>query len=275
MAGYFWRRTMHALLCLALLASLSGGLCRQERWPELRCRICAAIARVPVLPPAVTGWALNGEGLGREDQGNLPAAGELFERAIHHAPNAARYHNNLGNVRVGMRQPQAAASAYRQAVAHDSTYGRAWLNLGMVKLSMGDVAGARSDVGTAVELQPRAASPLMVRGIIRTMQGDLTRAFEDHTLALALSPDFNLIYSNRACTQIMAGRLILAALDRTYAICPNLPAHPATHPRAACFEQHVFMREMAILRQRIPRQKVQLAMASSQALHCGVPPAHR
>ncbi len=162
-SGSRLRRTIHALLFLISVAAFSGGLCRQERWPELRCRICAAIASVPLLPPALTGWALNGEGLGRQDLGDLPAAGGLFERAIQHAPNAPRTHNNLGNVRVGLRQPQAALAAYQRAVALDPAYGRAWLNLGMIRLSMGDVVGALVDVETAVKLQPRAASPLTAR----------------------------------------------------------------------------------------------------------------
>lgn len=265
----------YLLSFLMLVAALAGGLCRQEQWPEIRCRICAAIASAPFASPAVTGWALNNQGLGLQDIGDLLVAGELFERAIRHAPTAPRYHNNLGNVRVAMHQHQAAEVAYQRAVALEPAYGRAWLNLGMLRLSIDDVAGAHVDVETAVKLQPRSASALTVRGIIRTMQGDLAGAFSDHTQALARSPAFNVIYSNRSCTHILAGRLTLAALDRTYAVCPNLPNQQPVPPHAACLDQRRFIREVALLRARIPLQRLRLIMFERQSVQCGLPPAHR
>ena len=92
--------------------------------------------------------------IGRRDE-----AAEQYEKALEINPNQYEAKNNLGVVRMQLRQYREALRLFEEIVA-DSELPEPWMNIGRIRLRLGDTEGARAAFFKALDLDPRNAEAL-------------------------------------------------------------------------------------------------------------------
>ncbi|HZB43893.1 MAG TPA: tetratricopeptide repeat protein, partial [Pyrinomonadaceae bacterium] len=89
---------------------------------------------------------------------DLPAAVELYRKAIEIDPNYAIAHNNLGNALNELKRHEEAEAAYRRAIELDPNYAIAYYNLGTALRDLKRHEEAEAAYRKAIELDPNYAA---------------------------------------------------------------------------------------------------------------------
>lgn len=103
-------------------------------------------------------WTLNNHAVFVAGHGEPQRALPIVEQALAQAPEDARIHVTLGNLRWDLDQLDAATSAYLAALARDPNNVPAHFNLALVYESMGKTNAAIGELERVLELQPDDAA---------------------------------------------------------------------------------------------------------------------
>jgi predicted O-linked N-acetylglucosamine transferase (SPINDLY family) len=150
-------------------------------------------------------------GLALYHGGALPAALELFHRAIAAQPHAAHYYNNLGTLLNDLHRPDEAATACESALRLDPRCVEAHYNLGNARLQQREWAAAISAFRTTLQLQPGHPKAILNLGLALSAQGEVEAAIAHYRAALSLQPGNIAWLSNLGSFLLSQARLDEAA----------------------------------------------------------------
>jgi predicted O-linked N-acetylglucosamine transferase (SPINDLY family) len=122
-------------------------------------------------------------------QGDLEAAGKLYDDAIAVEPNHARALHMRGVVHLQQRQPEQAVALIRQSIAIDPTDASAYGNFTSALLTAKRVDEAVEAGRTGVRLKPDAADIWANLGTALTRRDSYPDALEAFQRAAALQPE--------------------------------------------------------------------------------------
>lgn len=148
--------------------------------------------------------------------GNLATAAAAFTELAGEAANAADPATaapalqGLGLVRIRQGNLPAAATALDAALARDPALSRAWSARGVAFDRVRDFAAAEAAYARALALAPRAAAVLTNRGYSRLLQGRHALAEADFTAALAIEPNLATAATNLRLARALQGRYLEA-----------------------------------------------------------------
>ena len=134
--------------------------------------IAESLCREVLLRDPQAPAALHLLGLIRFRMQRYEEARDLLEFAVHHAPQSAALHNNLGNALRACGDWTGALSSYRSALLLAPEMLQAHNNLGLVKQRLGDGRGALAAFCTALDLAPEFPEARINRGISLRKLGD-------------------------------------------------------------------------------------------------------
>jgi tetratricopeptide (TPR) repeat protein len=103
-------------------------------------------------------WTLNNHAVFVANRGDSERALPLVEQAVAQAPQDARIHVTLGNVRWDLDQLEPATAAYLAALARDPDNVAAHFNLALVYETQGKTNAAIDELQRVIELHPDAAA---------------------------------------------------------------------------------------------------------------------
>jgi tetratricopeptide (TPR) repeat protein len=141
--------------------------------------------------------ALNDLGNDLMDEGHLPEAMALYQRALELDPENADALNNLGNVLARTRHFPEAAEKYNEALRLNPEMVNAHINLGNVYLQTGRTDAAIAEYQTALDLDPGRAVARYNLGNALQGEGHFQEAVQQYDLALKDRPNDDAIWANR------------------------------------------------------------------------------
>jgi tetratricopeptide (TPR) repeat protein len=121
--------------------------------------------------------------------GDHAMAAQYIGRAIGVKPDAAAFHNNLGNVFKAQQKLDDALASYRRAVELKPDFAEARYNLGVALQEQGKLDDAVASYRRALELKPDYAEAHNNLGNALTEQGKRDDAVACYRRALELQPD--------------------------------------------------------------------------------------
>lgn len=149
----------------------------------------------------------------------LTDALKLFNEAIAHNGDDARYHNNLGNTLMGLARHQDAIAAFQQACAIDPGFLIARCNSGFALYKAQRFSEAAQEYAAVLEVDPGNLAALTNFGVMLLKQGQFSEAERYFRRGLLSNPDnlgllFNLGVVLERLNQVdEAGSLAHRALD--------------------------------------------------------------
>ena len=167
---------------------------------------------------------------------DLSTARSLTEQAIKIEPREGRFHEFLGEIELGQKQPDKAIAHYQKAIDLNPDYFGSYLGAGVAEYETGDKARAEEWLEKSVALLPTAPAAYYLGSIARD-KGDRTKAMEYFRAAAgSRSP-----IGERAAAEFMrldlpqnpgnyvaaqgqfdgSGRLIVVVQNRSPAPCPQ------------------------------------------------------
>jgi tetratricopeptide (TPR) repeat protein len=144
---------------------------------------------------------------------NLGKAIEAQKRMAAERPQDAAIFNDLGNLLVLARQPEAAETAYRRAVELDPQRVSALFNLGLLLQQESNQREARLLYEKVVTLEPQHAWAHYQLGTLFEAKSDKSRAVREYAAAFALDPQLAFREVN---PQIVDNRLVTESMLRAY-----------------------------------------------------------
>lgn len=141
---------------------------------------------------AVTAQALQGVGIARFKQSNLPAAIAALDAALVLDPGLARAWNARAVIADRQRDWPRADAAYARAIALEPGSATAFSNRGYSLLLRGRNADAEIDLARAVALDPGLATARTNLRFARAIQGRYTEAFAG-SVRKDLAADLNTV----------------------------------------------------------------------------------
>ena len=150
---------------------------------------------------------------------------ELILRAIEHAPNAAVYRSNLGEVYRNLGRLDEAIDAYRSALQIDPRFAAAYSNLGNVLRTLGRHDEALQALRRAVELEPAFIEAHYNLGNVLKDLRCYDEAIAAYRRAIEIAPTFSDAFNNLGETLKLCGRHAEAAtaLRRSMELHPDDP----------------------------------------------------
>jgi protein O-GlcNAc transferase len=130
------------------------------------------------------------EGNGCEDEGQLAKALQLYEAAIHLAPNLARAHLNRGNALLEIGDMEAAVTAYAEALVRNPDYAAAHYNMGNAYARSSRPEAALGAYRKAILLKPDFADAEVALGAVLESLGQPEEALESYRRALKANPGY-------------------------------------------------------------------------------------
>jgi predicted O-linked N-acetylglucosamine transferase (SPINDLY family) len=179
---------------------------RAGRWQEAQ----TLLARLAEIYPDEPEF-LHLQGLALYHGGALPAALDLFQRAIAAQPHAAHYYNNLGTLLNDLHRPQEAAVACENALRLDARCVEAHYNLGNARLQQRQWAAAISAFRTTLQLQPGHPKAILNLGLALSANDEVEAAIAHYRAALSLQPGNIAWLSNLGSFLLNQARLDEAA----------------------------------------------------------------
>jgi hypothetical protein len=144
---------------------------------------------------------------------NLGKALDAQKRLAAERPQDAAVFNDLGNLLVLARQPDAAETAYRRAVELDPQRVSALFNLGLLLQQEGNAREARLHYEKVLTLEPQHAWAHYQLGTIFEARSEKARAVREYAAAFALDPQLAFREVN---PQIVDNRLVTESMLRAY-----------------------------------------------------------
>jgi tetratricopeptide (TPR) repeat protein len=151
--------------------------------------------------------ALHLLGIVAQQQGDIPVAVQLIEAAIQINPQAAHYHNNLGNTYRLLGNRIAAMASYRRAIALDPADIAIQHSLANLLAESGKFEEAASLYQRVLNLEPHLAEAHYNFGNLRKRLGNLPAAIACYRRAIALKADCPEFYFNLAVALHQGGFL--------------------------------------------------------------------
>lgn len=157
--------------------------------------------------------ALVDQGNALTDAGISAQAEQCYLQALELAPNLARAHLNLGNLRLAMGDAQAALDGYGQALSFHPAYAAAHYNMGNANARLQRPRAAMACYRQALALQPDFADAEVALG--NTLDDLLQHepAAQSYRRALQLQPGYAQVHANLAGVLRKLGQLDAAALS--------------------------------------------------------------
>jgi Tfp pilus assembly protein PilF len=153
-----------------------------------------AAADAPATKPQViagNALALIETGNAIEDENRLEEALALYEKALAIAPQSARAHLNVGNIRLRLGSIASALESYEAAVSIDPTYAGAYYNLGNGHLRAHRPRAAMKAYDRAIELNPEFVEAQLARAdLLGTFFRDDDAAKLAYRRVFELAPDY-------------------------------------------------------------------------------------
>ena len=155
--------------------------------------------RTTAAPADVTdAESLIADGNRAEESGNLPAACELYRKAVACAPQYAPAHLNLGIGLEALGDAEAACKSYATALSLDPPNVYANYNLGRQLFSRNAIGEAEPLLRRAVQGNPDFADARVVLSRVLEKKGNLEGAAAELEQALRVRPDYLGALSNYA-----------------------------------------------------------------------------
>lgn len=176
---------------LLVLSVLGSAEAQNGRLPEAAELLQRAVSLNPRAPELHSNL-----GLVLQQQGRLTEAEASFRAALALAPGFAGMHFNLGTVLSELGRRSEAMASYQQALALQPRLTAAHFNLAMLLQSTGDLAAAETRYRLAIEQEPGFIEALGNLGALLQGQGRVAEAIQLYQRILAIRPDalahFNL-----------------------------------------------------------------------------------
>jgi len=137
--------------------------------------------------------------------GHSDTACLLIENALHHAPNVALYHKNLGNVYLSMAKAIEAEACYRRAIELDDNDADSNNNLGNIFADAARYIEAEQCYKRAIEINPSFAGACNNLGNLYLDRGRTGEAIESFLHTLELDPGFSETYNNLGVARLALG----------------------------------------------------------------------
>jgi tetratricopeptide (TPR) repeat protein len=125
------------------------------------------------------------------EKGDAAGAFPHFQAAVQYAPDLGSAHYNLGVLLQRQNQLTEAAAQYRLAIAHAADAGeaaRAHNNLGVLFLGLGNFPAAKQEFDRAIALNPGEVNSYLARGTLEFQTGKLDDALVDFVQAFQRAP---------------------------------------------------------------------------------------
>lgn len=213
------RRTLFALLALAVLVAVAAGLdaIRRDRaYRRFLAEGDAAMARgdtfaavealsgaVALRPGALAGWVKRGTA--HHQRGDLPSALRDLRRATAIDGGSVPALEELGDVLSGMERYPSAADRYQAALALDDRSARLLYKLALVRLRSGQADAAEAAISRAIALTPEFPAAHYLRGLILEDRGRASDARDAFRRAIAEAPAMLAPREDLAAISVRAG----------------------------------------------------------------------
>lgn len=177
----------------------------------------------PIPPTGPAPSALEQQALAHIRRGELPAAAELYQRAIIRGEASAAGLSNLAAIELSQGDPQSATEHLRLALQMAPGNAESWLNLGTAHFALGNCAAAADALRRATELKPGLAKAHANLGNTLQVIQRFPEALEAYQRALSLQPDYPEVLSNQGVALRETGDLhaSLASLRRALELRPD------------------------------------------------------
>ncbi len=133
--------------------------------------------------------AYNNRGVAKNDLRQYEAALTDLDEAMQLKPATSEIYNNRGNAKRGLRQHQAALADYTEAIRLKPDSAEAYNNRGVAKNDLRQYEAALVDLTEALRLKPKYANAHYNRGIAMKGLDRLNEAREAFQKALALAQE--------------------------------------------------------------------------------------
>lgn len=189
------------------------GLMRQGAFSDAEKILQKVLVKVPREPTALEALAVI-----LMEQGNVSAAIERFNQALHNGSERPDLHYNLGNAYAATSRFPDAAAAYRRAVELEDGFIEAWFNLAEVLEKLDRLQGSIDAYQKVLELDSDLAPALTNLGCVLTEAGRLEEAIAAFEKSIELEPAFPPTHTNLGNAYKYAGSLDLAITAHREAI---------------------------------------------------------
>ena len=140
--------------------------------------------------------ALHSLGVLEKGRGNAAGAVELIARAISLLPDAAEFHNNLGDALMTLCRYDEAIASFRRSIELSPQYVKAYNNLGNVLARVNRHGEAVETFERALKLQPDYSRGHANLAVALTQMGRQREAIESYRRALQLDENNMIAQSN-------------------------------------------------------------------------------
>jgi tetratricopeptide (TPR) repeat protein/CHAT domain-containing protein len=166
-------------------------------------------------------------GHGYYAQGDYENAARDYREALEFAPNAAHYHQYLGDALRLAGNIAEAEPEYDKAVEIDPRNPERYMTRGNAYRYEGQFARAIEDFDKAIELNEDDANPYNYRGICHEKLGDDEKAIADYTLALERLPNDPDFRANRGAAYLRLKQYDRAIqdFDAAIAVVPHVASN--------------------------------------------------
>lgn len=148
--------------------------------------------------------ALYLKSLALRQQGDLQAAKDCLQAALHICPESTDAHFALGNVMRVIGDMQAAELAYLKTLALDAQHQKAYFNLGLVYHMSGNLNKALVSYQHALDINPSYSDALNNKGNVLKALGDIQGAYKCYSDAATIKPSATVYYNIGLVLQMLS-----------------------------------------------------------------------
>jgi tetratricopeptide (TPR) repeat protein len=170
----------------------------------------------------------NNLGVAYADQKRTDEAVSEYKTAIALDPNYADAHNNLGNSLEDLGKHEEAMQEYKTVLMLNPRYARAYYNVGMFYYARGEFSKALEAFEEAIRVEPNLAEARNNLGTIYKENGKYDEAIEQYKKAISLKPDYADAHINLGVAYKKLGRFNEALIEYQTALALN-PNQAETH----------------------------------------------
>jgi putative PEP-CTERM system TPR-repeat lipoprotein len=143
-------------------------------------------------------------------EGDFFAALLLLEQVIDEAPDIQAASSLMGDVHVGLKQPELALASYDRALSLSSSDDNARLRRALLHVQLGDFQRADADADRLLATSPRDPAANYVQGLIHFMAGRYEEAVTPLTLGTLDFNQYPLGLFFLSCAHLMTGDVVNA-----------------------------------------------------------------
>jgi tetratricopeptide (TPR) repeat protein len=206
-------------IAVALRAHVEGATSRAER-------------SVPANDRAAEARELRDQAVGRIEQGELPEATQLLERAVRLDPGSVEAHHDLGVAWARQKRLDKAVAHFRRALELRPDFVDALGNLGLAYLEQADLDAAETHLRRALQVGPSTPEMHNNLGVTLLRGGRAREAALCYQQALQSRPDYAEAHLNLARALLVQGQYEQGWLEYEWRFkCPGYRHRPTFKPR--------------------------------------------